>query len=358
MSPNKVRYRSGDSTFHTKVLAYEHHYKYDTKEVTFEFANGSFYDHDFTKEPNESFDELCKQRALQIRDSTPYLALTYSGGSDSNHLLDCFVRNKIRIDEIIMLKDGIMKAPNHIPHIQNWEIDNHAIPYLKTLDLPGTKITERWSYADEEELLTFLDHDSQFLHNRMSGYAVHIMGWIKFAMEHQDLVFTCGSTEPRIGYDASVDKYYSMLYDTDNLGYRANFTSFMPFYTDPMFAKLHIKQCHLMKNYFREFGHEGMIIGSESTTQKYKELVIKLTRYNSFDTSDSPFFVKRAQTVEEKFPIKMMGDAKTRNWINYLNKARPDFLQAMVSSMQQTIDNFPVYALPTGVPVYKKLYLE
>lgn len=113
-----------------------------------------------------------------------------------------------------------------------------------------------------------------------------------------------------------------------------------------------------MKNYFREFGHEGMIIGSESTTQKYKELVIKLTRYNSFDTSDSPFFVKRAQSIEEKLPMRMMGDTKTKNWINYLNKVRPDFLQTMVSSMQQTIDNFPVYALPTGVPVYKKLYLE
>ena len=61
MSENKVRYRSGNLTFNNKVLAFEHHYAYNTDKVSFEFANGTFDTCDFSQEPTESFDELCKQ---------------------------------------------------------------------------------------------------------------------------------------------------------------------------------------------------------------------------------------------------------------------------------------------------------
>ena len=358
MSFNKVRYRSGDQTFSNKILAFEHHFKYHTEKVMFEFAHASFDTCNFTVEPQESFDELCKQRALQIRDSTPYLAIAYSGGSDSNHIVDCFVRNNIKIDEIIMLRDKILTATN-LPHPQNWEIENHAIPYIKSLGL-DCKISVTDIEASEEELISYFNFDSQFMYNRLTEYDVSIINWFKFADMYPDLVFTCGSTEPRVGFDKTVNKYYSFLYDTDNLRFRTHIKSnFMPFYTDPAFPKLHIKQCHIMKNFFREHGHDGYIEGSENTTQLYKELVIKLTRYNSFDTSSSPFFVKRKQSMEEENFVKvMLSDRKTKTWVEYLSKICPHLLDMYITSMKQTIDNFPIYALPVGVPIYKKKYLE
>ena len=358
MSFNKVRYRSGNQTFSNKALAFEHHFKYDTEKVMFEFAHASFDTCDFAVEPQESFDELCKQRALQIRDSTPYLAVAYSGGSDSNHLIDCFVRNNIKIDEIVMLKDNILTSTN-LPHPQNWEIDNHAIPYIKSLNL-DCKITVYDVTITESELENFLNYDSQFLFNRHDSYDVTIINWLKFQKDRPDLIFTCGSTEPRVGYDNKVDKYYSFLYDTDNLRFRTHITSdFMPFYTDPAFPKLHIKQCHIMKNFFREHGHDGYIEGSENTLQPYKELAIKLTRYNSFDTSSSPYFVKRKESIDQgNFLKKLMADFKTKTWLTYLSRINPNLAEMYVTSMKQTIDNFPIYALPVGVPIYKKKYLE
>lgn len=359
MSENKVRYRSGNLTFNNKVLAFEHHYAYNTDKVSFEFANGTFDTCDFSQEPTESFDELCKQRALQIRDSTSYLAIMLSGGSDSNHLLDCFVRNNIKIDEIVMLRDGIHKISNQ-PHPQNWEIDNLAIPFVKNLN-PNCKITIHDTSTDLKDLETFLDYDSQFLYNRTDGYDATIINWLKFQKLRPELTFTCGSGEPLIGYDVEADKYYSVLYDTNNLRWRTHITSnFMPFYVDPMFPKLHIKQCHMIKNYFRENGHEDYIKDDESYLPSYKDISIRLTRYNSIDTSVSPFYYKRKQSKEEglNFAQRLLAEIKVKSWIDYLNNMDPSLVHMYVDSLKQTIDNFPLYALPVGVPIYKKKYLE
>jgi len=62
---------------------------------------------------------LYKERAQQLRDKYNYLVLHYSGGSDSHNILDTFITNNIKLDEIYVrwakpLIDGKFYTPN--PH--------------------------------------------------------------------------------------------------------------------------------------------------------------------------------------------------------------------------------------------------
>ena len=49
----------------------------------------------------KSFDELLKERCIQLRDKYNYLILYFSGGSDSETTLQSFIRSGIHLDEIV-----------------------------------------------------------------------------------------------------------------------------------------------------------------------------------------------------------------------------------------------------------------
>lgn len=56
--------------------------------------------YDWTVEPTESLDELYRIRAQQIRDNYDYVVVWYSGGPDSWCVLNSFLNNGIKVDEI------------------------------------------------------------------------------------------------------------------------------------------------------------------------------------------------------------------------------------------------------------------
>jgi len=55
---------------------------------------------DWRIEPAQSLSELYRVRAQQIRDNYDYLVLFYSGGADSANILQTFLKNNIKIDEL------------------------------------------------------------------------------------------------------------------------------------------------------------------------------------------------------------------------------------------------------------------
>ena len=61
-----------------------------------------WYQTDWLIEPPESIEELRKQRAQQLRDKYDYLVLYYSGGSDSQTVMNSFVNNNIDLDQIVI----------------------------------------------------------------------------------------------------------------------------------------------------------------------------------------------------------------------------------------------------------------
>ena len=69
-----------------------------------------YNNYDFTIEPKLSLEELCKQKALQLREENDKIVIWYSGGCDSHYVLNTFLQNKIPVDEIVMVKSGFSKA--------------------------------------------------------------------------------------------------------------------------------------------------------------------------------------------------------------------------------------------------------
>ena len=56
----------------------------------------------------------------------------FSGGQDSNYILNTFLNNKIKVDEIIVYRSQLPGFDNK--HV-NSEPDTIALPYLRNLDM-------------------------------------------------------------------------------------------------------------------------------------------------------------------------------------------------------------------------------
>ena len=72
----------------------------DPEQVTWHYHDEYFSSFNWSKQPSDSIDTLYRKRCEQLRSSYDYIVLMYSGGSDSQNILDCFVKNNIHLDEI------------------------------------------------------------------------------------------------------------------------------------------------------------------------------------------------------------------------------------------------------------------
>ena len=69
--------------------------------ITFHYFDSLFKSINWNIEPKESLSEIYKNRAQQLRDKYKYVALAFSGGSDSSNILDTFLNNNIKLDEVV-----------------------------------------------------------------------------------------------------------------------------------------------------------------------------------------------------------------------------------------------------------------
>ena len=70
--------------------------------IDWNYHNEIFGQYNWTIDPKDDLEEIYKARAQQLRDNYDYLVLFYSGGVDSWYILNAFVKNNIKLDEIYM----------------------------------------------------------------------------------------------------------------------------------------------------------------------------------------------------------------------------------------------------------------
>lgn len=130
-------------------------------EVEF-YCRDSVYDQfDWTKEPEQSLDELMTAHALAIRSSYERVILLWSGGTDSHTIYNIFKQANIHIDEILIkASEHLEQYPDH--HV-TWMRANHWDPTtritrydqndttLRNLDCPD----ENWVWKNKGDLLMF-----------------------------------------------------------------------------------------------------------------------------------------------------------------------------------------------------------
>lgn len=318
-----------------------------------------FNNYDWTKEPQQSWYEMCVQRAHELRQNHKYLALAYSGGSDCAFILDIFIKNNIPLDEIYtVLADPF--ADKILPEgidSSCWEIYNHAIPYMKYIekeyDLRNTKFIIHNNYKDsitgqfQKGLLTNYNHTTHYSATGNAHYQVVV------DYKAQDKFILNGGLEPNVYFDG---RYHMDVWDTDSMSLLSH-SNYIPFYLDKNKPEMHAKQCHLLMKYFKQYGYSHR----RNNYENYHKAQISSTRAWLYDFSQSPYFIKNvAKNEDAKGPKssifvlrKAQAFVKALRYFNVENWQKPirDYY------LEPKIKGIHLYDLPIGFPITRQ-YLE
>jgi hypothetical protein len=108
----------------------------DPKGVQWIFNNDIYDELDWKTPSDLSLSEVYRLRAQQLRDKYDYLILSFSGGGDSTNILDSFVLNGIRLDEVVV----------------GWARSQTAGKYEVNLSTDPTNFLSEWDYLVEPKL--------------------------------------------------------------------------------------------------------------------------------------------------------------------------------------------------------------
>lgn len=247
---------------------------------------------DWTREPTDSWEDILAKRASEIRRQNNYIVLNYSGGSDSSTVLTTFFKNKIPLDEILIIRvepfsAEVLKELNLVN--PNWELDNWAIPYVKALQKQDPHFNPKVTVFTVREHAYYFTHYHQLdVSTQTSGFDFNLnhcacYHTIENYYLNQGKTIINGTPESFIYKNKDTGKYFFEFWDRDNINHvvRDNNVCFFLDY------EIYSKQCHLIKNYAKEHN-----VDKPTRYQK-----IAATRYPIYDFSTTPF--EKQQTVEK-----------------------------------------------------------
>lgn len=218
---------------------------------------------DWTQEPQETLPELYRRRAEQIRSQYDYLVLFYSGGADSTNILQTFLNNDIKLDEIAQFYSYEGDQGDADSNF-NAEVVKVAIPW-------SLKITEQHTYMkhrviDQSRLIEQIyerpeiKHDFIFQQNTTISPNNFARAYLReFVRDYADMIakgirvgFIWGAEKPRL---AVVDGKYCIRFQdlVDNcvspLIQQNEFAGWYDelFYWSPEFVQGLIKQAHIIR---------------------------------------------------------------------------------------------------------------
>lgn len=250
---------------------------------------------DWTFEPSESWDNLCKERAIQLKDELGEIILAFSGGSDSILLLNTFLKNNIPIDEVVMCRGDPYPGFDYssIGCVNPaYEIDNYAIPYIKQMQSKYENFKAKISVKTSSEGIFKGRFQKDVFETETVSYGIDATGMAQLYILDQEYLYrgkvvVNGGVEAHIHLDKKVNKWYVSWYDTDNLSQNCR-DNYVPFFFTP---QLLVKQAHLAMNLAK--------IKGETTASK--ETHIAASRPLPYDYTTNPF---------RKLYSHMLGPAK------------------------------------------------
>jgi len=205
---------------------------------------------DWTKEPTETWDQLCYARCVQLRQRYKKLSLFYSAGRDSHHIIRCFYHFGIPLDEIVLLN---LQTNN----IRQDELIRLIYPQVHEFlkQYPNTKVTTvdvgPKSFDDYfvddwlEKPATALTH-GYFQPTNFSWYVKQIL----HADEPSHGVIL-GVDKPRIILEDG--KYYSAIIDKTLETFITDIPNIEFFYYAPDMPEIHLKQSWMTLNHIERY---------------------------------------------------------------------------------------------------------
>jgi hypothetical protein len=167
-----------------------------------------------------SLTDLYKTRAQQLRDKYDYLVLCYSGGSDSHNILHSFIKNNIKVDEVVcdypvklieQTNYSLTTDKNHQNFISEWFLT--VKPDFEQLQItnPEIKISFLDSFSDVTQLtyqesISFCSEPAHYSTvKRWKNIANHVNG-----IKNKNKIALIMAVDKPIVY--ATDKYYGFLF--------------------------------------------------------------------------------------------------------------------------------------------------
>ena len=205
---------------------------------------------DWTKEPKESWDELCLERALHLRHKWKKLKLCFSAGRDSGHIMRLFEKHCIPIDELIL------PYAQHHP-LRVFEHENYVRPAAEELCRrhPGMTIREicldHTIYNNTYKNCDWLTGK----HAQQQSMLFNAYDWkhiVETDPDHSSGTtgYMFGLEKPRIRL---IDNNFVFQFlDTDVQYFLKSINNTEWFYWAPEQPKLFLKQCWMLINHFEQ----------------------------------------------------------------------------------------------------------
>jgi hypothetical protein len=238
-----------------------------------QFSNHVWQSQNWLAEPELDILELYKIRARQIREMYDYVIINYSGGSDSETIVDAFLNAGCYIDEIVtiwnrkhtkhVVTDPAFTTPKNIEA----EFELTTRPGLERIKnaSPTTKIT----YIDVSDATVDcyqkLDGEEWLLNTVEHLHPQFVTRWSFTRERHQLLTLDRGlKTAVLFGVDKpriciKDEKYYTYFIDTIANSFRGgvnlnlldyNNAEYVFFYWTPDMPEIVIKQSQMIRRWF------------------------------------------------------------------------------------------------------------
>ena len=266
-------YRIGQQKFYSKYLAIQEHARTGIH-PEWHFNDEVFSSYNWKEEPAESLEELYRQRVEQLRNKYDYLVLLYSGGSDSHNILDVFINNNIKLDEICTYHN--LSAPGQQDLGTNAEVLRAAFPYMEHVRSTHPEIRQRIVDITPNQVSYWLNdqYGQLWLENLSNNFHLgSIQSQIKYSLDPEyaqmrdrgiKIGFIVGTDKPRVWQIDGrwcvrfIDTFTDFIFHCQDDG-----TEF--FYWSPDLPKLIIKQSHIVKRYLEQATESTPFV---STTKK------------------------------------------------------------------------------------------
>ena len=204
-----------------------------------------FSDANWDEEPKDDWIEMCRDRLQKIRDSTPYMIIAFSGGSDSLFILELALKFNIKVDEILIYRDTMLDNSlfKNGVHVCNYEIDRYAIPFAKKLNIKVTISNSGINNINDYAAVTTPFHYLEEGFRLNMSITKTLSPYMNRNLKNDKSLIIRGISEPQLYFDPSSNLWYNLTYDTDNFQ-ALMLPGSVSFFADPDDPKIYVKQCY------------------------------------------------------------------------------------------------------------------
>ena len=277
-------YRVHDLKFYSKFEAISCMEKTGVH-LHWDFSEEIYSSYNWKQEPKESLTELYRRRAQQLRDQYDHLVLFFSGGADSNNILNSFVNNDIRLDEVVSMVN--YDATGNRLNNMNAEIFNVAAQKIKEVQethsyLKHTivdicqRTSDWWENPLTSDWMYYINNAINPSNVAKTNYLDMSPEWQKMTHQGKKIGFIYGIDKPRV-HQCEDGTYIFRFIDFIDSAVAARQQSLNRewdnpelFYWTPDMPEIVIKQAHIIKNYLKIANKNDMWLSPEKSDLAYK----------------------------------------------------------------------------------------